>query len=110
MLDDEILTIHVASLLGEAALDVMVATTRTGLKYGSSYLAYWNVFLACQQSGIERYDIGGIDLKNNPSVYQFKAGMGGEKVFHVGVFDACNSLYARIVWRIVEGVYNLVKK
>ncbi len=59
---------------------------------------------------MKRYDLGGIDPKNNPNVYQFKSRMGGEEHFYIGAFEACTNSIVKNLWRVVETFYRCLKK
>ena len=108
--DGEVLTADATSYLGDTAVGLFQASTEQGLKYGTSYLVWWKALLAAQHAGMKRYDLGGIDPDKNPSVYQFKLRMGAEEAFHIGSFEACISLRAKVTWRMAEKVYNMIKE
>jgi len=59
---------------------------------------------------MRRYDLGGVHPDDNPSVYQFKLRMGADEASHIGAFEACSSLHARITWRAAEKVYRTLKR
>jgi lipid II:glycine glycyltransferase (peptidoglycan interpeptide bridge formation enzyme) len=51
-----------------------------------------------KQKGCQRYDLGGINLDENPGVYHFKSGITEQVVFDMGSFEAYYSgLSKRIV-------------
>ena len=103
-------TAHATSHLGNTALGILAASNEKGLECGAPYLAWWKTLLAAKSAGMKRYDLGGIDPYNNPSVYQFKVRMGAEEALHIGAFEAYSSLRVKLIWRIAEKVYNLIKK
>jgi len=107
---DEPLTVDVTSYLGDTAVGLFQANSEKGLQRRASYLAWWQALLAAQRAGMRRFDLGGIDPKNNPNVYEFKMRMGAKEAFHVGTFEACNSLRTKLIWRTSERIYNLITK
>ncbi|HUW19289.1 MAG TPA: GNAT family N-acetyltransferase [Sedimentisphaerales bacterium] len=106
----EPVTVHVTSNLGDAAILLLVASNETGLELGASYLAWWQAILASARRMMKRYDVGGIDFENNPTVSRFKAGMGGEESCHIGAFEACSGAMVRNLWRTAEKAYQLIGK
>lgn len=108
--DGEPATIHVTSNLGEMGILLLVASTEKGLVCRSSYLTWWRAITASRGAGLRYYDVGGIDPKKNPGVYQFKSGMGGQEASSIGAFDACSNMRVKIIWRIAERLYNLIKR
>ncbi len=101
---------HVTSHLGNTAVNLFTASNSQGLKIGASHLVWWESIIAAKRAGMKYYDFGGVDPESNPTVYEFKRRMGGQKSFHVGAFEACSSLHARIIWRTSERIYNLLRK
>jgi len=109
-LDGEPLTADVTSYLGDTAVGLFQASSEKGLRCGASYLVWWRTLLAAKRAGMKMYDLGGVDLDRNPNVYQFKSRMGAKEAFHVGTFEACNSLRTKLIWRTSERIYNLITK
>jgi lipid II:glycine glycyltransferase (peptidoglycan interpeptide bridge formation enzyme) len=108
--DGEPVTALATSNLGDTGLDILAANNEKGLKCGSSFLAYWNAFDASRRAGMKRYDLGGIDPKSNPTVYQFKSRMGGEEQFHIGAFEAYANSVVRKMWTVADKIGNKFKK
>jgi phosphoribosylformylglycinamidine (FGAM) synthase PurS component len=109
-LNDEPISAHLASNLGDTAVVLLAGSNEKGLEFGSSYLVWYRAAVSAWRAGMKWYDLGGIDPSDNPNVYQFKSRMGAEEVFHIGAFEAYSSSRLRIVWHICEKTYNLVKK
>lgn len=97
------------SYLGHIAHGTIAGSTKEGLQCGASYLCWWRMLLAAKRAGMEVFDLGGIDPKNNPNVYQFKKRMGGEEIFYIGTFDAVKTPSVGIIWRAIESVYKTVQ-
>lgn len=109
-LDGEPIAAHLASNLGDTGVVLLAASSEKGLACGASYLIWYKGSVAAWRAGMKRYDLGGIDPDNNPTVYQFKSRMGRQEVFHIGAFDACSSSHVKIIWRICEKIYQHIKK
>ncbi|MFC1761591.1 lipid II:glycine glycyltransferase FemX [Planctomycetota bacterium] len=106
----EILSIDVNSYLGDTALGLFQATSEEGFSLGASYQAWWQTFVAARNAGMKRYDMGGIDPEKNPNVYKFKARMGGDEVFGIGVYDAYANVYAKWIGSLASYAYSKLKK
>jgi len=51
-----------------------------------------------KQRGCKRYDLGGINLDDNPGVYHFKSGITNQEVLGMGTYESYNGwLSKRIV-------------
>jgi len=107
---DQVVTVDLTSYLGDTAMGIFQASSPEGLQCGGSYLAWWHALLAAKRGGMRRYDLGGIDPKNNPTVYRFKARMGGEDTFYIGAFEATTNTTIKNMWHISEKIYRLIKK
>ncbi len=100
---------HASSFLGQMGEGILAGSTKEGLLCGASYLVWWKTLLAAKRAGMKVYNVGGIDPKENPNVYQFKARMGGQEVFHIGTFDAVRSSMVKGIWRGIETAYRLLR-
>jgi hypothetical protein len=108
--ENEPVTVHLASHLGDTGVALLVASNEKGLECGSSYLVWWKACIAAKNAGMRRLDLGGIDPDNNPGGYRFKAQISRQEYRYIGAFDACSSLPVKIAWRASEKVYNIIKK
>ena len=106
----EPVTAHATSHLGDAAVGTLAASNEKALECSASYLVWWRTLLAAKHAGMKWYDLGGIDSKKNPSVYQYKARMGAEEFPYIGAFEAYTSGLAKGVWAAGEQVYNLMRR
>jgi lipid II:glycine glycyltransferase (peptidoglycan interpeptide bridge formation enzyme) len=106
----EATTVLITSNLGDTAVDILAANSEKALQCGSSFLVYWKAFCTSKRAGMKRYDLGGIDPENNPTVYNFKRGTRGEEVFHIGTFDICSNSVVKRIWRLGERSYRLVRR
>lgn len=108
--ENEPVSVHLASHLGDTGVALLVANNEKGLNCGASYLVWWKACIAAKNAGMKRYDLGGIDPDNNPGSYQFKSQISRQEYRCIGAFDACSSPPVKIAWRASEKVYNLIKK
>jgi lipid II:glycine glycyltransferase (peptidoglycan interpeptide bridge formation enzyme) len=105
----EPVTVLAASAIGDTAVVLFVASSGKGLELGSSYLVWWRAIAAFRSKGMKRCDLGGVDFEKNPTVSQFKAGMGGVDCRYIGAFEACDSSSTKIMWRIAEKAYGYIR-
>jgi lipid II:glycine glycyltransferase (peptidoglycan interpeptide bridge formation enzyme) len=108
--ENEPVSVHLASHLGDTGVALLVASNKKGLDCGSSYLIWWKACIAAKNAGMKRFDLGGIDPDNNPGSYRFKSQISRQEYSNIGAFDACSSFPVKVAWRASEKVYNLIKK
>ncbi len=101
--------VHITGAIGDTGIALLVASNDKGFELGSSYLAWWRAVTACQSKGMKRCDVGGVDFEKNPTVSQFKVGLGGIDCRYIGAFEACDGWYAKVKWRIAEKAYNCIR-
>jgi len=101
-------TAHATSHLGDMALGVLAASSEKGLECDASYLVWWQTLLAAKRAGSKRYDLGGIDPRENPKVYQFKRRMGAEECKYIGAYDICMNTAVKYLWFGAEHIYRFV--
>lgn len=85
----------VCSAIGDSGIYFLGATNEEGRKLQASYLLQWRMIEWLKACGYRWYDLGGIDRKNNPGTYHFKAGLSGRsgrEVQYLGQFDGFRSL------------------
>jgi hypothetical protein len=80
------------SLIGNTGLYLLGATGNNGLKISGSYLLQWRMIEWLKEHGARWYDLNGFNPEKNPSIARFKAGLAGREVYHIGQFEACQSL------------------
>ena len=103
-------TAHASSFLGSVAEGIIAGSSPAGLECRSAYLVWWKTFQAAHSAGMKLYNLGGIDPKNNPSVYQFKKRSGGYECNFIGTFDTTSGPLVRKIWRNSEKIFNWYKK
>lgn len=88
----------IGSAIGNTGIYLLGASNEMGMNYKGSYLLQWEMIKWLKQIGCQRYDLGGINLNDNPGVYHFKSGITDQLVFGMGTYETYNSsLSKRIV-------------
>jgi len=96
--------------LGNRAIVLLAATNDLGRSVFSSYAAWYHAACLANQTGMKWCDLGGIDKKNNPKVFEFKSRMGGSSVSYPGAFDSSKKLSPKLLWQATQSAANLFKK
>ncbi len=104
---DEPLSAMVSTALGNSGIYLLGGSTTEGLKMSSSYLLQWETMMWLKSLGKRWYDLGGIDAEENPGVYTFKTGMGGNEVTSIGGFEAGEDFISKKMVQLVELVKNV---
>jgi lipid II:glycine glycyltransferase (peptidoglycan interpeptide bridge formation enzyme) len=81
--------------------DIFAATSIEGRKLYSSYYVFWDLMKSCSNKNINRYDMGGINPKKNPGVYNFKKGSGAELVSFIGEWDYSSHFILRYICNLI---------
>lgn len=108
--DQQVVTAHITSHLGDTALGVLAGSSEAALQLNSTYLVWWHTLLAANRAGMKRYDLAGIDPEKNPKVFQYKQRMGAVEARHIGIFEACSNVTVKSVWRLAEKAYTCLKR
>jgi len=108
--EDEPVTVHVTSNLGDTAIFLLSASSAKGYECRSSYLAWWRAIVSSNNKGMKKFDVGGIDFVDNPTVSRFKAGVGGEESFHIGTFESYTDSVVKNTFRMTEKIYRKLKR
>lgn len=67
--------------------DLMAATSSAGRQMSASYSLLWEVFQRCQEAGVKRYDMMGVDPRHYPGSYHLKKGTETEFVDYLGKWE-----------------------
>jgi lipid II:glycine glycyltransferase (peptidoglycan interpeptide bridge formation enzyme) len=92
----------VGSVLGNKGIYLLGASSEEGRRLKGSYLLQWRMIEWLKSRGAQWYDLNGYDPDNYPGTSAFKAGLAGKharEVFHIGRFEACQSLVSSAVVR-----------
>lgn len=100
---------HVSSALGDTCVYLLGATSNTGLRNKSAYLAQWSVIQLAKERGCKFYDLGGIDPDANPGVYRFKKGLGGMDITSPGPFEIYPNRMKKHTVRCAENAYRWLR-
>ena len=101
-LDKEPVAALLAANQGDTSIVLLAANSDRGLENNSAYLIWYRGAVSAFHAGKKKYDLGGIDPHENPSVYQFKSRMGGRDTTFVGAFEATKDKWTQMKWRVVE--------
>lgn len=66
------------SHLGDTGIYLLGATGQRGMGLNGSYLLQWRMIQWLKSRGARTYDLGAINPRLNPGVYEFKAGVAGK--------------------------------
>jgi lipid II:glycine glycyltransferase (peptidoglycan interpeptide bridge formation enzyme) len=106
--DGELVSGHITSMLGETCVYLLGATNPDGLRARAAYLLQWNTIILAKGRGLHWYDLGGIDPADNPGVYHFKKGLGGEDMTTPGPFEIPPRGWRAPAVRSAEAVHRLL--
>jgi lipid II:glycine glycyltransferase (peptidoglycan interpeptide bridge formation enzyme) len=87
----------IGSAIGNTGIYLLGASNEIGMKNKGSYLLQWEMIKWLKQRGCKRYDLGGINLDDNPGVYHFKAGITKQEVFGMGTYETHNGGLSKII-------------
>jgi lipid II:glycine glycyltransferase (peptidoglycan interpeptide bridge formation enzyme) len=90
--EGEIISALIASLIGQKGVGLLGATGNKGMNLGGFNLLNWRMIKWMKERGALWYDFGGYNPVENPGTAGFKDGLPGRDVFHIGQFEACESL------------------
>ena len=103
-INDEPLSAMVTSVIGKTGIYLLGGTSKKGLELSSSYLLQWEVIKWMKAHGLTQYDLGGIDKEENPGVYTFKSGMGGEEISYLSGLEASENWLSKLILKVAEKV------
>ncbi len=81
----------VGTAIGDTGIYLLGASNKIGMKNKGSYLLQWEMIKWLKHNGCQRYDLGGINLDENPGVYRFKSGITEKEIFGIGTFESYQS-------------------
>ena len=93
----------VGSAIGNTGIYLLGASNEIGMKNKASYLLQWEMIKWLKQKGCKRYDLGGINLDDNPGVYHFKSGITDMEVFGMGTYETCKNMLSK--WIVSFGEF-----
>ena len=87
----------VGSANGNTGIYLLGASNEIGMKNKASYLLQWEMIKWLKQKGCQRYDLGGINLEDNPGVYHFKSGITDQEVMGMSTYEAYESKLSKSI-------------
>jgi len=85
--DRRVLAIRSAIIRNKEAFDIFAATGEEARSMNISHIIFLELIKKCKEYGCTAYDLGGIDPKANPGVYNFKKGTGAIMFKQLGEFE-----------------------
>jgi len=85
----------IGSALGKTGIGLLGGINELGMKLYGSYLLQWEMIKWLRRSGCHRYDLGGINIKDNPDVYHFKSGITDHEVLEIGTYETYNNVLSK---------------
>lgn len=94
----------VYSALGYRGLSIFSGTANDGLQLRGAYLLRWTMIEDLKRHGCILSDQGGIDPLNNPGGFEFRLGMGGEDIQHIGQYDTWTHTFWAFIIRSADQI------
>jgi len=79
--------VAICSAHGDTGIYILGATGNQGSELKGAHLLQWKIIEWLKGNGFRWYDLGGINPAVNPGVHNFKAGLAGKDVCHLGQYD-----------------------
>jgi lipid II:glycine glycyltransferase (peptidoglycan interpeptide bridge formation enzyme) len=92
----------VCSVMGETGIYLLGASNEIGMNNKASYLLQWEMIKWLKQKGYQRYDLGGINVEDNPGVYKFKSGITEHEVNGMGTYETYKSMLSKRIVSVGE--------
>jgi len=108
--DDEPVTVHATSNLGDSGVFLLSASSEKGYECRASYVAWWRAIIDSKNRGQMKYDTGGIDFEKAPGIARFKAGIAGQEKFYIGTYEAYANRRASAIWGVAKGLHRLIRR
>lgn len=104
--DGKPIAFHLGSYLGDTAVYLLGLTEELALSKKAAYFLHWEVINRAKGRGLKWYDLGGIDPDENPGVFKFKSGLGGNDVCAAGPMEMGPGRIRLGILRCIEGILN----
>ncbi|MCA9446712.1 MAG: peptidoglycan bridge formation glycyltransferase FemA/FemB family protein [Candidatus Omnitrophica bacterium] len=98
---------NVESLLGDTMVYILGGRNELGTQTQASYLLHWKAIQTAREQGLRWYDTGGIDPDENPGVYTFKQGLGGEDLTTSGPWELIPGGFKGRIFKGLETLYRI---
>ena len=80
ILNNKVCSVRAIIYFNNVCWDLLSATNLEGRKTYASYAVTYEIMKFCIRNKIKTYNLSGVDLINNKSVYNFKKGMGSKLI------------------------------
>lgn len=80
ILNNKVCSVRAIIYFNNVCWDLLSATNLDGRKTYASYAVTYEIMKFCIRNKIKTYNLSGVDLINNKSVYNFKKGMGSKLI------------------------------
>ena len=97
------------SSIGSTGIPILAATSEVGNNLHGSYLLHWQMLVHLKENGFKYFDLGGIDKEINPTVYNFKHGMGGIDVNYLDVMDIGSNKFFNMILKRFDLIKKMIK-
>lgn len=97
---EKIQAVRGAFVVGNFAWDALAAAGVDARKNYASYVCAWRLIEELDRRGVIEFDLAGIDELRNEGVFNFKKGLGGERITYLGEWDWANSPLVQRLARI----------
>jgi lipid II:glycine glycyltransferase (peptidoglycan interpeptide bridge formation enzyme) len=67
------------------------------------------MFEQLKQNGCILSDQGGLDPINNPGGYEFRQGLGGQDIFHLGQYDLCTQPFLSAAFLALDWLRAMIR-
>jgi len=97
MRDKTILSGRIIGVVAKKAYDLLAAGTYEGRKRYSSHFLIWGIINWCREKNIEYLDMSGVDPFGHKGIFNFKKGIGGNFIEHIGEWEFSNNWFLRLM-------------
>lgn len=96
-----LIAVRAAFVVGDTAWDALAASNELARKNYASYACAWKLLEELDNRRVQRFDLAGIDFAENEGVFNFKKGIGGERVKYLGEWDIASPT----IFRHLAGIF-----
>ena len=100
LLNNKICSIRAIIYFNNECWDLLSATNLKGRKTYASYAVTFEIMKFCLKNKIKNYNLSGVDLTNNKSVYNFKKGMGAHLIEISNEKIYSNYIFLNIIFKL----------
>ncbi len=90
------IAVRVAAVFGDHVWEMLAAATPEARKVSASHAVLWKMLEFCSSIGATTYDLGGIDPVGNKGVFDFKQGVGAQRIEYLGEWEWASNVLIRV--------------